>query len=285
MGFGYGGVKDALGHILRRRSKHLQTCHIASYHKVAEGPQQQQSEDDDGDDNVDKLVIAFKDIAFGTDDGEFPVSMGYLVVKHHIAVIIDSLVFLGIYLTRRDLMTATVGKDEVAFRIGPFFGEFLCELAQRDVRRDNTDVASIGRHKGFAIRDDLSAVVACDIVAVGEGIDPKGLATQHGETVPVHAEIEIALVALLLRLDLSLIATRRIGGEEPALTLEEIRLKGDAAAVEYGVQFHYVARNLQQGIGLEVFEYLPLGILRGHLYLAKQHRHALGDIIEHLCSL
>ena len=126
------------------------------------------------------------------------------IVKYQIVFGVDLFLF-DLASAGSDDLTTAVTEKEVAFRIEPFFRKFLRELAQREIGRDHTDAFAIRQLQRLAIRHDESAVIACDVVTVGKGINPAGPAKDHGETVPVHAKIEIALVALLLGLNMILI--------------------------------------------------------------------------------
>ena len=67
------------------------------------------------------MVITFKDITLGTDDGELPIGMRHLILDNQIAIVVNSIRFVvDISLTRGNGLAAAIGEHKIAFGVKPF---------------------------------------------------------------------------------------------------------------------------------------------------------------------
>ena len=148
-----------------------------------------------------------------------------------------------------EIRSALSHHDAIGVRVGFHLGNGVGQPLQGDIVRNHSAEFFVVVVDGPAIGGNDSGRIGIVRGIVHEGLNPGRLVQKFGLEIPVHIEILVEVVALLVRYDVPIIISAGVNGEIPSPFGVMVRLKGDGTTRKEGSLIHDAPAVNKHGIG------------------------------------
>ena len=177
-----------------------------------------------------------------------------------------------------------LAKHEEVRTLGRLVRQYLLRKPlQREVGGDDSDKFVVGIEKRLAVGRNHLLLIHVVEIEVEERIHPARLPAVLRLRVPVHVEIAIVVLALLLHLD-GVGCMTRIDGIILALLSKVVRLEGDGTSIKARIKFDDASGVGHHRVGIQMRAHQPICAVGGNLHFVQNLCDAQSRVVQHLGS-